>query len=505
MIKLRLDVDYPYASRAKSFLYVALRIKDKRSKNYLKNARIIAKMVNESPKQIMAYWFFTPYTIPDKRLLDLLNVERHEVALHLVNNPYAEWKILENETGRTIKHYSIHGTPRRLMQMLWRRKRGQKQAQVPSDFPLKSFHDYVNNSLDSVRFLKEYDETMKDAQEWMSEGHVLTMHPEWLFQQGKRSKRGPFYDVLKDLLDVDRELEPLRVRKKGFINLAHNSTEYEQDITPTEPYLEKLRERGVDVFTFLDRKWCCPISNPSSTWKREDDNVAMLEITNYDTWWQGIGKKTRNMVRRAEKAGVKVAVAEPNDKFIEGVWKIYNETPIRQGRAFPQYGQTLQSVAWNVHHFEKQSTYVGASLGDELVGFTQVLFGDRIAIVSQILSMQKYWDKSLNNATLAKAVEATAQRGEKWLMYGRIGNHPSLDRFKESNGFKKFPINRYYVPLTGKGNVAINLGLHQDVKDALPEWAKAVAIPVFNWVSSIKVKVRMRGKVPKEEDESANP
>ena len=95
MIKLRIDVDYPYASRAKSFLYVALRIKSTKSENYLENARVIAQMINESSKNVKAYWFFTPCTIPDNRLLDLLNAERHEVALHVANKPFEEWKALE--------------------------------------------------------------------------------------------------------------------------------------------------------------------------------------------------------------------------------------------------------------------------------------------------------------------------------------------------------------------------------------------------------------------------
>ena len=142
MIKLRIDVDYPYPSRAKSFLYLALGIKKRKSKDYLKNARVIAKMINESPKEVMAYWFFTPYTIPDKKLLDLLNPDRHEVALHVATDPYREWKILENETNRTVKYYTIHGTSRLLAQLLWGRKIGQKQAKIPSDFPLKSFHEF---------------------------------------------------------------------------------------------------------------------------------------------------------------------------------------------------------------------------------------------------------------------------------------------------------------------------------------------------------------------------
>ena len=161
--------------------------------------------------------------------------------------------------------------------------------------------------------------------------------------------------------------------------------------------------------------------------------LALLEIKDYETWWTNVGKKTRNMVRRAEKDGVKVTVVEPNEKFAEGVWKIYNETPIRQERALPHYGEPLEAVIRNVLTAQK-STFIGASLQEELVGFTQLLYGDNIAIINQILSMQRHWDKALNN-TLAKAVEVCASNGNGWLMYGRVGNHPSLDKFKESNGF----------------------------------------------------------------------
>ena len=64
-------------------------------------------------------------------------------------------------------------------------------------------------------------------------------------------------------------------------------------------------------------------------------------------------------------------------------------------------------------------------------------------------------------------------------MYGRIGNHPSLDKFKDNNGFVKFPMQRYYIPLTGKGRLAIRLGLHKELKDALPESLKNPLIPAL--------------------------
>ena len=58
MIKLRIDVDYPYPSRAKSFLYTVLN--SKTGKNYLKNSKIIAKMINESTREVEVCWFSRP-------------------------------------------------------------------------------------------------------------------------------------------------------------------------------------------------------------------------------------------------------------------------------------------------------------------------------------------------------------------------------------------------------------------------------------------------------------
>jgi hypothetical protein len=101
----------------------------KPDKDYLKNAKIIAKMINESHREIRAYWFFTPYTTPDKELLGLLNPEKHEVALHVVNDPYAELELLEEATGRKVTYYTIHGTERLLGRIIWRRKRDKKKRQ----------------------------------------------------------------------------------------------------------------------------------------------------------------------------------------------------------------------------------------------------------------------------------------------------------------------------------------------------------------------------------------
>ncbi len=490
MIKLRIDVDYPYPSRTKSFLCVALGIKSKSGKDYLKNAKVIAKMINESPKGVKAYWFFTPYTIPDKSLLDLLNPEKHEVALHVANDAVKEWKFLEVETNRKVEHYTIHGTKSVLARLLWRRRLRGLQVIIPKEFPLTSFHDQTKTSLDRMRYLMGLDDVLKEAQHWIDESMVMSIHPEWLFEATEKAKRGPYYDALKCILDVDHELDTISIRSNFGINVARDYREYQKNVLPTDDFLSKLHVRNVDIFTFIERKWCCPLAILPSVGAKTDDNIGLLEIKNYETWWGAIGKKTRNMIRKSEKDRVKVSVVTQSDKLAEGIWKIYNETPIRQGRAFPHFGEPLKHLA-DVMYLEKNSTYIGAFLDDALIGFVQLTHGDDIEILSNILSMQKHWDKSVNNALIAKTVEFCASNGNRWLMYGRIGNHPSLDKFKENNGFVKYPVTRFYIPITGKGRLAIHLGLHQELKDALPQSIKKPLIPIFNWVSRSKMRLKL--------------
>jgi hypothetical protein len=194
------------------------------------------------------------------------------------------------------------------------------------------------------------------------------------------------------------------------------------------------------------------------------------------------------MVRKAEKSSVKVEVTKPSEALAKGIWGIYNETPIRQERAFPHYGQSLQNVASTITN--STDTFIAASLQDELIGFIQLVQGDKVTIISQILSLQRHSDKGVNNALIAKAVEVCVSTGGGWLMYARMGNHPSLDNFKQNNGFRKYPITRYYVPITGKGRTAMRIGLHREPKDALPERVKTLLIPVYNWVSRNKIRLR---------------
>jgi hypothetical protein len=488
LIKIRIDVDYPYPSRLRSFISTALKFKV--GKDYLKNSKIMARMINASQEEVKAYWFFTFNTIPDEELLRMLNPEKHEVALHIANNPYAEMELLEKTMGKQLKYYTIHGTSRLLGQILWKRWTAKAPA-IPRDFPLESFHQFPTFALDWCCYARTTAKAVEIAKDSITQGKVIEVHPEWLFQRGTLNHRGPYYRALRRILEVDEELEKVVVRKKSFVKIARDAREYEKNVYPTEALFEKLRDMGVDIFTFIERKWVHPIPQPLRSWRKTEDNTALLQVPSYDEWWRNIGKKTRNMVRKAEKKGVTARVSAADEALAEGIWRIYNETPIRQGRAFPHYGVKLPAVKRNVAS-QKHSTFIAAYIEDELAGFIQLVHGDKTAIISQILSLQRHWDKAVNNVLLAKAIEVCASQKVKWLIYGRMGNHPSLDRFKQNNGFTRFSLTRYYVPLTAKGRTAIKLGLHREFKDALPESIKYRLIPVYNWISRTKAKSKLQ-------------
>jgi len=72
-----------------------------------------------------------------------------------------ELKTLENETGRKVEYYTIHGTERFAAKLLWGRKFNQSQAIIPKNFPLISFHNFFTMSLDRERYLNGFEVTSK--------------------------------------------------------------------------------------------------------------------------------------------------------------------------------------------------------------------------------------------------------------------------------------------------------------------------------------------------------
>ncbi len=253
--------------------------------------------------------------------------------------------------------------------------------------------------------------------------------------------------------------------------IARLDQEWFEDVDDPEMLLESLqKEKPVpDILTFWQR---LPDTKPKYSYRMEPDPIAALPITTYSNWWdKQLDRSARNKVRKAHKKGVIIRLTEFDDQLVQGITSIFNETPIRQGRHFLHYGKNFKTVKRQFSRFLFREEIFGAYLGEELVGFIMLANAGGYAVLGQIISKIGRRDLAPTNALLAKAVERCAEKGIPYLAYAFWLDN-GLGDFKRSNGFQRFDLPRYFVPLTRKGKVALNVGLHRGWTAALPEGIK---------------------------------
>jgi hypothetical protein len=246
-------------------------------------------------------------------------------------------------------------------------------------------------------------------------------------------------------------------------------------LSDPEPVLDGMRKSGIriDLFTFLQK---LPESSPKYRYPMEWDNLAALPVSTFEHWWtEQIGFKARNKAKQAEKKGVAVREIPFDDAVVRGIWEIYNECPVRQGKPFAHYGKDIETVRREEATFLDSSIFIGAFLGDRMIGFVKLVSDETgtQAGLMNIVSMIQHRDKAPTNALVAQAVRACAERGISYLVYSNFAygkkQRDSLSDFKERNGFQRVNLPRYYVPLTRTGWAAFRLGLHKRFADHVPE------------------------------------
>ncbi len=263
--------------------------------------------------------------------------------------------------------------------------------------------------------------------------------------------------------------------KGRFVRVARldgEKFEFPNDPAALVAELRKCRRR-IDLFTFLQR---LPDTSPKFSYPLEWDNLAVLPVSTYDNWFKNqIRSYPRNRARQAEKKGVVLREVPFGDALIKGICEIYNESPIRQGKRFPHYGMTLEKARAYAGTFLERSIFIGAFLGDCMIGFGKLVADDTRtqACLIHILSMARHKDKAPTNALIAQAVRSCADRQISHLVYEHFTygkkQGDSLSHFKEVNGFQRVDLPRYYVPLNAIGEAALRFGLHHRFVDHLPE------------------------------------
>jgi hypothetical protein len=246
----------------------------------------------------------------------------------------------------------------------------------------------------------------------------------------------------------------------------------EHEVVP-EPaaFIQNLRSVKVraDVLSFPER----PLrSVPKYPYYWEWDNRAVVRITSFDDWWRTLPQTTRKNVRRSAKRALVVRIIDFDDALVEGIRRIYDAAPFRDGRRFWHYGKDSLTVKREIGNYLDRSDFIGAFVGDELVGFIKLTYVDRSAQIMQILGHPAHQDARPVNALLARAVELCCAKGLEYLIYGKLvyrrNTRSLLTEFKRRNGFEELRVRRYFVPLTCKGAFAMKFGLHVGIWDRLP-------------------------------------
>lgn len=246
-----------------------------------------------------------------------------------------------------------------------------------------------------------------------------------------------------------------------------------KDLPDPATLISELRKGPLpaDVFTFAFTR---RIGNSESHYDFpfEWDNLAVVSTTSFENWWNALPQESRKNVRLAAKRGVTVKTVAFDDSLVSGIKRIYDETPIRQGRRFWHYRKDLDRVRLENATYLERSHFIGAFLKDELVGFIKYIRVDHAAVLIQILAMDAQRDKRPMNALLKHVIELCEQQGLSTLIYGKfsygINQNSSLSEFKRRNGFIEVRFPQYFVPLTLKGKLAVSTGLHLGIRNVIP-------------------------------------
>ena len=260
-----------------------------------------------------------------------------------------------------------------------------------------------------------------------------------------------------------------------FVRIARLDGEKFRFVDDPKPILESLKQSHarVDIFTFIQR---LSDTKPRFTYPMEWDNLAAISVSSFENWWtKQIGFKARNKAKQAEKKGVVIREVPFSEGFVQGIWKIYNECPIRQGRRFPHYGKDFETVYREAATYLDSSVLIGAFIEERLIGFVKLLVDENAvqAGLLNIVSLISERDKAPTNALVAAAVKACARRSIPFLTYSNFSygskQRDTLSDFKERNAFQRVEVPRYHVPLTMTGQAALRLGLHRRLSERVPE------------------------------------
>lgn len=208
-------------------------------------------------------------------------------------------------------------------------------------------------------------------------------------------------------------------------------------------------------------------------------NRAVLPTLDPARWWAELPQETRKNVRRAERRGVKIREVTWSADLARAIKRIYDESPLRQGRAFWHYGKSLEQVMQDNATYLDRATFLGAYIEDELVAFMKWVKVNDQGRIMQILALQAHQDKRPLISLIAHAVTVCHRQNLTGLIYGQMTYgakaQSSMMEFKRRLGFSQEEVRNLVVAVTPKGRWALRWGWDQSWLERLPgPWIQGV-------------------------------
>jgi len=225
--------------------------------------------------------------------------------------------------------------------------------------------------------------------------------------------------------------------------------------------IDEDKSLGADVLVFCDRPWLGESVQFPLTDRIE---IALLSFRNFDEWFNGLKKDTRNEIRKGSKRGVETKVIEKlSVSEAQEIVSLFRESPFREGRYFEGYHHwTLKRV---MESFKTNDEFVSIASVHEgkIVGVARTKFKGPVGVINNLLSSLEVRRKiiGVSNSLLATQIKMLSYRGVSHLAYGKMGVLGGLDHFRTSNGFKSVPVNYNYVLLTRKAKVFAKFRIYQ--------------------------------------------
>lgn len=231
-----------------------------------------------------------------------------------------------------------------------------------------------------------------------------------------------------------------------------------------------------EIYQLSDRAYAAAIERP----RLEGGlSAAILPLpASYEAYLRAIGDKSRNMVRKPEKAGFRIGRFDKNN-HLEDIYQIHTSLDVRQGQPLQDHYRLRPHASYKgraAWELVSEEWWGAFNPEGRLVGYVYLPGTNGEYLTSRIMGHGDYLKFGIMNALVAEIVRAHAgERGH--ILYGMYEHGTDgLRRFKDSMGFVPVPLHRYaFGPGARRGRLvamAVAEANLRNPKARLRDWSK---------------------------------